>query len=72
MFPATGRTTTDPPRLRAGVLEVRRTGPRLSPRDRRRLWTGLAFVSPWIVGVVVFVVYPVVYSFVVSLTRYSG
>ena len=72
MSSATGRTTTDPPRLRPGVLQVRRTRPRLSARDRRRLWTGLAFTSPWIVGVVVFVVYPVVYSFVVSLTRYSG
>jgi multiple sugar transport system permease protein len=45
---------------------------RLPPHERRRLRTGLLFISPWIVGVLVFVVYPIVYSFAVSLTRYSG
>ncbi|OII35306.1 sugar ABC transporter permease [Curtobacterium sp. MMLR14_010] len=33
---------------------------------------GIAFISPWIVGVLVFVAYPLIYSFVISLTRYSG
>lgn len=46
--------------------------PRMSAYQRRSLRTGLLFISPWIVGVIVFVIYPVVYSFVISLTRYSG
>lgn len=50
----------------------RRPRPRMSSAERRRLRTGLLFVSPWIVGVLAFVVYPLVYSFVISLTRYSG
>jgi multiple sugar transport system permease protein len=45
---------------------------RLAPHEWRRLRTGLLFISPWIVGVLAFVVYPIVYSFLVSLTRYSG
>ncbi|MFJ7286952.1 carbohydrate ABC transporter permease [Curtobacterium sp. AB451] len=40
--------------------------------EKRRLRIGLAFVSPWIVGVLVFIGYPLVYSFAISLTRYSG
>ncbi|HEY9290649.1 MAG TPA: sugar ABC transporter permease [Microlunatus sp.] len=40
--------------------------------ERRRLRTGLLFISPWIVGVLAFVFYPVIYSFIISLTRYSG
>ncbi|MDO5661299.1 MAG: sugar ABC transporter permease, partial [Brachybacterium sp.] len=43
-----------------------------SPRDMRNLRTGLLFVSPWVVGVLVFVVYPLIYSFAISLTEYSG
>ena len=33
---------------------------------------GLLFISPWVVGVAVFVIYPLVYSFAISLTEYSG
>ncbi|WP_416394596.1 MULTISPECIES: carbohydrate ABC transporter permease [unclassified Curtobacterium] len=40
--------------------------------EKRRLRIGLGFVSPWIVGVLVFIGYPLVYSFAISLTRYSG
>lgn len=40
--------------------------------DKRRLRLGIAFISPWIIGVVVFIAYPLIYSFVISLTRYSG
>jgi multiple sugar transport system permease protein len=54
-----------------------RTGARgkrhpLSQREKRSLRLGLLFVSPWIVGVLVFVAYPLIYSIAVSLTRYSG
>lgn len=75
MSTATGPTTSDADVGVVDTLSVRRRRRRREPMgsaDRRRLWTGLAFISPWIVGVCVFVVYPIVYSFVVSLTRYSG
>jgi multiple sugar transport system permease protein len=49
-----------------------RASRRLAPHEWRRLRIGLTFISPWIVGVLVFVVYPILYSFGVSLTRYSG
>jgi multiple sugar transport system permease protein len=41
-------------------------------RERRALRLGLLFISPWIVGVIFFVLYPLAYSAVISLTRYSG
>jgi multiple sugar transport system permease protein len=59
----TGSETSDP---------ARRPKKRLTARDKRQLRTGLLFVSPWLVGVVIFVLYPLVYSFVISLTEYSG
>lgn len=43
-----------------------------TPRERANLRKGLLFISPWIVGVSVFVFYPLVYSFVISLTEYTG
>ncbi|MFE6968577.1 carbohydrate ABC transporter permease [Isoptericola sp. NPDC057653] len=49
-----------------------RTRHRLSRTDRRDLALGLKYISPWIVGVLVFVVYPVGYSIYLSFTRYSG
>ena len=45
---------------------------RMSRREKRNLKVGLLFISPWIIGVVVFVIYPLVYSFGISLTQYSG
>lgn len=44
----------------------------LTGRQKRNLRTGLLFISPWIIGVAVFVVYPLVYSIVISFTQYSG
>lgn len=61
------RTTT---RTAAGAEG--RTRHRLTAREKRNLRNGLLFVSPWIIGVCVFVIYPLVYSIGVSLTRYSG
>ena len=43
----------------------------LTIADRRRLWTGLAFISPWIVGFVVFTLYPVVASLYYSFCDYD-
>ena len=45
---------------------------RSSSVRRRNLRTGLLFISPWIIGVLIFIVYPVVYSIGLSFTRYSG
>ena len=45
---------------------------RWSATRRRNLRLGLTFISPWLVGLAVFVVYPVAYSIWLSFTRYSG
>ncbi|MBM3459794.1 MAG: sugar ABC transporter permease, partial [Armatimonadetes bacterium] len=39
--------------------------------QRRQLLTGLAFISPWIVGFIVFLAYPIGASFYYSLTDFS-
>ncbi len=44
----------------------------MTRRDRSNLGKGLLFISPWIIGFLVFVLYPTLYSFIISLTRYSG
>ena len=43
-----------------------------SPEQKANLRKGLLFISPWIVGFVAFVLYPIVYSFAISLTKYTG
>jgi len=40
-------------------------------RQFRRVLTGLAFASPWIIGLALFFVYPMVASFYYGLTEYS-
>lgn len=45
---------------------------RLSRRERRNLAVGLMFVSPWLVGFLVFLLYPIVYTIRISFTRYTG
>ncbi len=42
-----------------------------SKEERRKLFLGLAFVSPWLIGFFVFTIYPLVSSFYYSLTRYD-
>ena len=44
---------------------------RMSRQERRRLGMGLLFASPWIVGFLVFTVYPVIMSFYYSLHVYT-
>lgn len=51
---------------------IARKGSALSKRDRAHLRTGLLFISPWMAGFLVFVLYPTIYSFVISFSRYSG
>lgn len=59
---------------------TRRSATRAPARNRRQ-WTptektnlrkGLLFIGPWIIGVGVFVVYPIIYSGAISFTSYSG
>jgi multiple sugar transport system permease protein len=40
--------------------------------ERRNLRWGLLFISPWLIGFVIFGVFPILYTFYLSLTRYSG
>lgn len=44
---------------------------RLNRRERRRLFVGLAFISPWIVGFLVFTLWPIVVSLYYSFTQFS-
>src|SRR5919199_1264232 len=44
---------------------------RLSTRERKTFFEGLLFVSPWLIGFLAFTVYPLVFSFYISLTRYD-
>jgi multiple sugar transport system permease protein len=43
----------------------------LSREERRSILTGLAFVSPWLIGLLAFTIYPLISSFYYSLTRYD-
>ena len=45
---------------------------RLERSDRRNLTLGLLFISPWLVGFIAFLVYPIYYTLRISFTRYSG
>jgi multiple sugar transport system permease protein len=43
----------------------------MSSRERRSLIQGLLFVSPWIIGFLLFTVYPLIFSLYISFTRYD-
>jgi len=43
----------------------------MSGGERQRLWTGLGFVSPWLVGFAVFTIYPVLASLYYSFCDYD-
>jgi multiple sugar transport system permease protein len=58
--PAPGPAARRPSRFHLGALE------------RRRLRWGLFFISPWLIGFIVLTIYPIVYTFYLSFTRYSG
>jgi multiple sugar transport system permease protein len=40
--------------------------------EQRNLKWGLLFISPWLFGFVVLGIFPILYTFVLSLTRYGG
>jgi multiple sugar transport system permease protein len=58
----------------AGASTARRrfARPTLGKTDRRNLKWGLVFVSPWLVCFILLSIFPVLYTFYLSLTRYSG
>jgi multiple sugar transport system permease protein len=45
---------------------------RLGPVERRNLRWGLFFISPWLFGFFALSIFPILYTFYLSLTRYSG
>ncbi len=45
---------------------------KLGSIERRNLRNGLLFISPWLFGFLVLGVFPILYTFYLSLTRYSG
>jgi multiple sugar transport system permease protein len=45
---------------------------RLGAIERRNLRWGLLFISPWLFGFIVLGIFPILYTFYLSLTRYSG
>lgn len=64
----------------AAVTTARRTAVRepfldrlrMTRKERRNLAIGLLFISPWLVGFAVFLVYPIYYTIRISFTRYTG
>jgi multiple sugar transport system permease protein len=54
------------------VKTRRRSRFRLGKLERRNLGWGLMFISPWLFGFIVFGIFPILYTFYLSLTRYSG
>jgi multiple sugar transport system permease protein len=56
---------------KATGLFARRQRKRMGPLARHEARVGLLFVAPWIVGLVIFLAYPVIYSFYLSFTEYS-
>jgi multiple sugar transport system permease protein len=45
---------------------------RLGTIERRNLRWGLFFISPWLFGFITLSIFPILYTFYLSLTRYSG
>jgi multiple sugar transport system permease protein len=44
----------------------------MSRRERYNLMIGLLFISPWVIGFLAFLVYPIISSAYLSFTRFSG
>jgi multiple sugar transport system permease protein len=53
-------------------MDMQRSHRRKIRQDLRSLLVGLLFISPWIVGFFLFLVYPVVANFYLGMTQYSG
>jgi multiple sugar transport system permease protein len=59
-------------RVTAAVPRGRVGRPRMGALERRNLRWGLLFISPWLFGFLALGVFPILYTFYLSLTRYSG
>lgn len=57
--------------MRSRPATARAARPRMTRRERRALGMGLAFVSPWLFGFLVFTAYPVFASLYYSFTDYN-
>jgi multiple sugar transport system permease protein len=53
-------------------MAMQRSHRRKIRQDLRSLLVGLLFISPWLVGFFLFLVYPVVAHFYLGMTQYSG
>jgi multiple sugar transport system permease protein len=56
----------------SAAVRPHRPSRRLGKLERRNLGWGLLFISPWLFGFIVLGVFPILYTFYLSLTRYSG
>jgi multiple sugar transport system permease protein len=45
---------------------------RMTRKERHNLMVGLLFISPWLIGFCVFLLYPIYYTIKISFTRYTG
>jgi multiple sugar transport system permease protein len=59
-------------RVIAAAPRNRPRRPRMGALERRNLRWGLLFISPWLFGFLALGVFPILYTFYLSLTRYSG
>jgi multiple sugar transport system permease protein len=53
------------------ALAPRQTARPTSARSRRAIWLGLAFISPWLIGLLIFTLYPILASFYYSFCEYK-
>lgn len=44
----------------------------LLPRIRRREWQGLLYIAPWLIGFLIFIVYPFIWSIQLSFMEWKG
>lgn len=44
----------------------------LLPRVRRREWQGLLYIAPWLIGFLIFIVYPFIWSIQLSFMEWKG
>jgi multiple sugar transport system permease protein len=58
-------TTSSPPPVKRRRFSLTRV-------ERKNLLLGLLFISPWIIGFVVFLAYPIYYTLQLSFTQYGG
>lgn len=64
-------TATSDRRVATGVRGTRPRARRSTPSERREARAALRFISPWIVGFLLFTAWPILYSGYLSLTDYD-